>query len=101
MRSEEWWRRALELLLYQLHTNSKIPFYIARRCLKRLSLYFMRNNSYKGYYFAACYFQHGIIKASGKVIKGYKRLWECRILITFCNFFYLSLVIAGNVSRET
>ncbi len=33
MRSEEWWRRALELLSYQLHTNSKIPFYIARRDL--------------------------------------------------------------------
>ena len=31
MRSEEWWRRALELLLYPYLIHDMTPFYIARR----------------------------------------------------------------------
>ena len=33
MRSEEWWRRALALLLYRQVSSITIPFYIARRFL--------------------------------------------------------------------
>ena len=34
VRSEEWWRRALELLLGRLNSNGMIPVYIARRDVK-------------------------------------------------------------------
>ena len=75
----------VELLLYQLAPTLMIPFYIARRKLKRIDSCFMGNRVWKGYNSAAYFVLQIDASACDKVkrvIEGYDTNVS---LITFYN----------------
>ena len=89
VRNEEWGVVAASprITLIPMKTNDVIPFYIARRWLKRIESCFTWNGNCKGYYSADFCGKTFPVTAIDKVISGYKRLWGYCFPITFYNPF--------------